>query len=212
MAREAVDKHLEVSGVLIDPKKSVGEKLAVLPRIAAFYASWYPTRWLGWSLPPAFNEFGELAGHLRFAERSSRKLSREIFHGMVVHRQRLQNKQAFLFRIVDVANELFAMASSVSKAHAMVVEGHPDAERAVEIADLFCRGSRRTVEHLFHQLWNNDDALKYRVAQRILKGEHLWLEEGTLKVVGPAESLVPEGADEAAEAADASAEPETVAH
>lgn len=202
MAREAVDKHLEVAGDLIDPKRSPSEKLAALPKIAAFYASWYPTRWLGWSLPPSFSEFGPLAGHLRFAERSSRKLSREIFHGMVLFGPKLQNKQAFLFRIVDVANELFAMASSVSKAHAMVLEGHPEAERAVEIADLFCRTSRRTVQHLFHQLWHNDDDLKYRVAQRVLKGEHLWLEEGTLKMVGPAETLRPEGADEAVSADD----------
>ncbi|MFP3939487.1 MAG: acyl-CoA dehydrogenase family protein [Thermoanaerobaculia bacterium] len=196
MAREAVDKHLEVAGDLVDPKKSGSEKLASLPRVAAFYGSWYPTRWLGWSLPPRYSEFGPLAGHLRFVERSSRKLSREIFHGMLVHRAKLQNKQAFLFRLVDVANELFAMASTASRAHAMVQDGHPDAERAVEIADLFCRTSRRTVQRRFHELWHNDDALKYKVARKILEGEHVWLEDGVLHPVGPAEALKPAGATE----------------
>jgi len=133
MAREAVDKHLDVAGAMVDPGKSGAEKLAALPKIAAFYASWYPTRWLGWSLPPRYAEFGSLAGHLRFVERSSRKLSREIFHGMIAYGGKLQNKQAFLFRLVDVANELFAMASSVSRAQAMAEEGHPDAARAAEI-------------------------------------------------------------------------------
>jgi alkylation response protein AidB-like acyl-CoA dehydrogenase len=193
MAREAVDKHLEVAGPLVDPKKSANEKLAALPKIAAFYGSWYPTRWLGWSLPPRYSEFGALAGHLRFVERNARKLSREIFHGMVIHGAKLQNKQAFLFRLVDVANELFAMASSVSKAQAMREDGHPDAANAEEIADLFCRGSRRTVQRLFHDLWHNDDVLKYKVAQHVLDGEHVWLEEGILKVTGAAKALEPEG-------------------
>jgi hypothetical protein len=92
-----------------------------------------------------------------------------------------------------VANELFAMASSVSKARAMREDGHPDAANAEEIADLFCRGSRRTVQRLFHDLWHNDDVLKYKVAQHVLDGEHVWLEEGILKVTGAAKALEPEG-------------------
>ncbi len=195
MAREAVDKHLQVAGDLVDPKKEPAEKLAALPKVAAFYAAWYPRLWIAGGLPTRYSEFGELAGHLRFVERASRKLARQIFHGMVVYQGGLQNKQAFLFRLVDVANELFAMASSVSRAQAMIERGDLAATRAVEIADLFCRMSRRRIGQLFHELWHNDDALKYRTAQRILDGEHLWLEEGILHAVGSAESLAPAEAE-----------------
>jgi alkylation response protein AidB-like acyl-CoA dehydrogenase len=191
MAREAVDKHLQIAGAMIDPEKSMAEKIAEIPKMTAFYASWYPTRWLGWGQWPRYNEFGDLAGHLRFCERNTRRLSRQIFHGMLVHQGKLQNKQAFLFRLVDVANDLFAIASSVSRVHAMREAGHPEAENAAELADLFCRNARRRVVRLFQDLWRNDDVRKYKVALKVLDGKHAWLEEGSLGLDRPAESLKP---------------------
>jgi hypothetical protein len=180
MAREAVDKHLQVAGAMIDPEKAIADKLGALPTISAFYASWYPTRWLGWGQWPRYAEFGELAGHLRFVERNTRRLSRQIFHGMVAYQGKLQNKQAFLFRLVDVANELFAMAASVTRAQAMRDAGLADADNAAELADLFCRNTRRKVAKLFRDLWANDDVRKYKVALKVLDGKHAWLEEGIL--------------------------------
>ena len=174
MAREAVDKHLQVAGSMIDPKKSVAEKAQALPDITAFYASWYPTRWFGGF--KSYTEFGAFAGHLRFVERSTRRLSRQVFHGMMVHQAALQNKQMFLFRLVDVANELFAMSATICRTHAMLQSGHPDAQKAAELADLFCRQARRKVKRLFADLWANDDARKYKVALGVLRGRQRWLE------------------------------------
>jgi hypothetical protein len=182
MAREAVDKHLQVAGALIDPEKSFGDKLGAFGRSAAFYAWWYPTRWFGWGRWPRFGEFGKLATHMRFVERSSRKLARSVFHGMIVHQAKLQNKQGFLFRLVDVANELLAMSSSVARAHALVKAGDPNAASSRDIADLFCKNSRRKVEHLFAQLWENDDVAKYKAGVAVLDGKHLGLEQGTLGI------------------------------
>jgi len=183
MAREAVDKHLQVAGDLIDPRKSAGAKIAALPKIIAFYAWWYPTRWLGWGRWPRYGEFGRLAGHMRFVERMARKLARQSFHGMIVHGPKLERRQGFLFRLVDVANELFVMAASCSRAETMGREKHAEARRAGDLADLLCRRSRRRIKASFKALWSNDDVFKYKVSKSVLTGEQVWLEAGMVEQV-----------------------------
>jgi alkylation response protein AidB-like acyl-CoA dehydrogenase len=202
MAREMVDKHLEVAGAMIDPDKPMSAKLAALPKMGAFYAAWYPTRWVGWGRWPRYGDFGELATHLRFVERSARKLARASFHGMLRYQAGLQNKQAFLFRLVDVANELFAMAASVARARALADQKQPEAAQARHLADLFCRIARRRVRQLFGELWDNDDVRLYRGAVDVLEGRHEWLERG---ILGLDERPAPAGH------AEADAEPKKVA-
>jgi alkylation response protein AidB-like acyl-CoA dehydrogenase len=180
MAREMVDKHLQVAGALVDPDRPLSAKLGALPRVLAFYAWWYPTRWLGWAFWPRHAAFGRLATHLRFVERSSRRLARASFHGMLVHQARLQNRQAFLFRLVDIANETFAMTAAVSRARALADRGDPEAARALRTADVFCRSARRRVKSLFRELWSNDDVLRYEHGLDVLSGADRWLEAGIL--------------------------------
>ena len=199
MAREAVDKHLQVAGDMADPKAGPMDILKALPGMGAFYATWYPSRWIGWGHFPKYSEYGGMATHLRFVDRSSRKLARSIFHGMVVHGAKMQYKQGFLFRIVDVANELFAMAASAARAHAMKKAGHAHAKEAQELADLFCRMSRRKVQELFRALWANDDVKKYKVAQKILDGRHTWMESGIIKLGAQAKDIKPEAPQTPAE-------------
>ncbi len=181
MAREAVDKHLQVAGAMIDAKKATGEKLRALPKILGYYAKWYPPLWLrGLPGPFRYRDWGRLATHLRFVERSCRKLARESFHGMTVYQARMERKQGFLFRCVDVVMELFAMAATISRARQMVDDRDPDAARALELADLFCRTTRRKVRRLFRDLWANEDARKNQVAASVMQGEQQWLEKGAM--------------------------------
>ncbi|HXA94205.1 MAG TPA: acyl-CoA dehydrogenase family protein [Candidatus Dormibacteraeota bacterium] len=183
MAREAVDKHLQVAGALVDPRRSAAERRAALPKAAAFYAAWYPPLWLkGLLTPGRFGEFGSLAPHLRFVERSARRLARASFHGMLVYRAGMERKQAFLFRSVDIVMELFAMAAAVTHAARLADGRYPEADRARELADLFCRNARRKVRRLFADLWRNDDALKKRVAASVMADRHEWLERGILEL------------------------------
>lgn len=177
IAREAVDKHLEIAGVMIDKKKSILEKIKGIPGILKFYATWYPKLWFDWSCWPRFNEYGEMSGHLRFVHRNTRKMARSIFHGMVFHGPGLQQRQKFLARIVDIACELYAMAATISLARKYQREGN---HQAMEIADIFCRNAKVNVQSHFRQLWCNADKRKYRLAKDICNDKHLWLEEGII--------------------------------
>ena len=191
MAREMLDKHLQVSGALIDPKVPVGKKLAMLPKVAWFYATWYLGLWLRGLAAPRFGAFGRLAGHLRVVERSSRKLARQMFHFMVVYRAAGERKQLFLFRLVDITNELFAMAAAAARAEALRAAGSPDAAQAVRLADAFCGSTRRRVHDLFRDLWRNDDAAAYQLGRAVLAGEHAWLERGGMPTGLTVEDLRP---------------------
>lgn len=179
IAREALDRHLAVAGDLFNPKVPVSKKLLrVLPRFLAFYAAWYPTRWLGWGHWPRFGQFGPLARHVRYLERTTRRLSRAIFHLMARHGPKLERRQALLFRAVDIGADLFAMSAAVSRADALRRAGAPEAPQAVELADLFCRQTARRIAEHFRGIRSNDDLAKYQAAQRLLAGEYGFLERG----------------------------------
>ena len=182
IAREAVDKHLQTAGDVVMPGKTAAERIAGLGRALLFYGWWYPSRWLGWSFAPKYDEFGRLAGHVRFAERSARRLARGVFHAMMRFGPKLEYRQSVLFRLVDVGAELFAMAATCARAHADAKRDPAVGAHAVELADLFCWQARGRIKTKFQGLWRNEDQHTYRVAQEVLRGEHRWLEKGLVEL------------------------------
>jgi alkylation response protein AidB-like acyl-CoA dehydrogenase len=179
IAREAVDQHLEVAGELLEGDGGLKEKAGAAVGAAKFYSSWLPSLVTGAGQKPgAFSEFGDLAGHLRFVERSSRKLARSTFYAMSRWQAKLERKQSVLGRIVDIGAELFSIAAAVVYADTLARE-HPERkDEARELADLFARQARRRVDALFGALFDNDDDHNYQAAQGVLDDRYLFLEEG----------------------------------
>jgi alkylation response protein AidB-like acyl-CoA dehydrogenase len=184
IAREALDRHLAVSAKLFDRKLSRKERLAALPKFVGFYATWYPSRWAGWGRWPRFKDFGPLSRHVRYLERTTRKLSRTIFHLMATHGPKLERRQALLFRTVDIGADLFAMSAAVSRADGLRRARVPEGKSALELADVFCRMMRRRIAAAFDAIGSNDDVRKYRTARRVLDGDHRWLERGMTPMAG----------------------------
>lgn len=181
IAREAVDAHLTAAGDLANPKADVRQKAKAAAGASGFYAKWLPQLVFGeGQLPTTYRDFGRLATHLRFVERSSRKLARNTFYGMARWQAALEQKQGFLGRVVDIGAELFAMAAACVRAEAQRVSDQAEGEQAYELADAFCQQATLRVEALFHALWSNTDSTDVGLARNVLGGRYTWLEEGVL--------------------------------
>ncbi|MFM9443554.1 acyl-CoA dehydrogenase family protein [Streptomyces acidiscabies] len=187
IAREAVDAHLSVAGDLIDPEKSLGDKAKAGAQAGAFYARWLPKLVLGpGQLPTSYDDFKngmDLSGHLRYVERHSRKLARSTFYAMSRWQGRLETKQGFLGRIVDIGAELFAMSAACVRAEHLRAQDQHGRE-AYQLADAFCQQARVRVDELFGRLWSNTDDVDRKVVKGVLGGAYEWLETGIVDPSG----------------------------
>ncbi|WP_369232934.1 acyl-CoA dehydrogenase family protein [Streptomyces sp. R21] len=189
IAREAVDAHLSVAGDLIDPEKSLSDKAKAGANAGVFYAKWLPKLVAGaGQLPGAYGDFHpdghvDLSGHLRFVERTARKLARSTFYAMSRWQGRMETKQGFLGRIVDIGAELFAMSAVCVRAELLrTTEDH--GREAYQLADVFCRQARIRVDELFGRLWTNTDDLDGKVVKGVMSGTYEWLEHGIVDPSG----------------------------
>src|SRR5256885_14279592 len=98
IAREAVDKHLQIAGDVVLPGKRRGARLRGLVRAVLFYGGWYRSRWAGWGYWPKYAAFGPLAQHVRYVDRNRRRMARGVFPGLVRLGPKLESRQAVLFR------------------------------------------------------------------------------------------------------------------
>ena len=73
--------------------------------------------------------------------------------------------------------------------HARFIKNAAEAPQAAELADVFCRTTRRRIAAHFRAVRANDDVAKYATARRLLDGEHLWLERGMTPMAMAAELL-----------------------
>ncbi|OJV81531.1 MAG: acyl-CoA dehydrogenase [Cellulomonas sp. 73-92] len=179
IAREAVDTHLTAAGDLASRDASLGAKARAAVGASRFYARWFPTLLTGeGSRPTAYGDFGPLARHVRFVERSSRALARHTFYAMARYRARLDRKQVVLGRIVDIGAELFAMSAVCTRAVAMRHDDPARGREALALADAFCAQSRVRVDELFRGLRGPTAASDGRLTRAVLAGRLRWVEDG----------------------------------
>ncbi len=175
IAREAVDAHLSVAGDIIDPDADRQAKMKAAAKAGGFYAKWLPTLVVGKGQTPAgYTEFGPLAKHLRFVERSARKVARQTFYAMSRWQGKMERKQRFLSRIVDIGAELFAISAVCVRAQQ---DKNPNAQM---LADAFARQARIRVDELFEKLWKNTDDSDVVLSKQVLDGNYTWVEEGVI--------------------------------
>jgi hypothetical protein len=194
IAREAVDQHLQIAGDILLGDGGPAEKAKLGLKAGAFYAKWFPSLTVGKGQDPrSFDEFGDLAKHLRYAERSSRKLARSTFYAMGRYQAKLEQKGSLLGRIVDIGAELYAIASACTYASTLAGEDPQNKDAIYELADLFCNQARRRADTLFHALWANDDDDQYKAAQSVLDGRYEFFEHDVIDPAGDG-PMIPDSA------------------
>lgn len=181
IAREAVDAHLAAAGELASRDASWGAKARSAVGASKFYVRWFPSLLAGeGSRPGTYAEFGRLARHVRFVERSSRALARRTFYAMARYQARLDRRQVLLGHIVDIGAELFAMSAVCTRAVAMRRSDPVAGADAVRLADAFCEQSRARVDALFRGLGGSTGPTDNRLARAVMAGRMTWAEDGIL--------------------------------
>jgi alkylation response protein AidB-like acyl-CoA dehydrogenase len=181
IAREALEPHLKLGAAALNSQLPLGRRLRAAARAALFYAAWYPRQFLPFG--GSFKHRASLVTchpsltrHLRYAARTSRRLSRSLFQAMLRHGPKLERQQLLLGRFVEIGTEVFAMTAACLRAEFELESYRVSGDRRaalLQLLDYFCQASRLRIEELFRALRKNADRDGYHVAQDVLTGKYL---------------------------------------
>jgi len=176
IAREALDPHLSRLMPILSSRTSIDGKLKALGKMIGHYSVWYPRLWIPALVNNHFKDLHpSLIRHMNYAQNTSKRLARLVFHLMMCYQQKLEAKQGLLNRTVDIGTDLFAICATCSYADALMKRGN-NKENALDLADLFCCEARKRIETEFRESHQNHDSKKTKVARRLMAREYLWLE------------------------------------
>lgn len=175
--REALDPHLKIAGIALNSERPWGERLASAFKAAGFYAWWYPRQWLpvGGGAPAGMHP--HLAGHFSGLAGLARKMARTLFHQMVKFGPKLEKRQVLLGRLADIGADLFAIAATCVYAQKLLNDGEP-AEKIFPLVDDFRAQALIRIRQNFDGIAHNADQHGYDLTQRVVAGEHTWIERG----------------------------------
>lgn len=180
IAREALDPHLQHVSALLNADVYMVRRLLTGLRIMGSYLRWYPQQFVPRPFVRRHRSYGALARHMRFVERTSHRLARAIFHAMLRHRQKLDQRQLLLAHLVEIGTELFVMTATCAYAQS-ALSAPGDSGPPNQLADLFCEQARRRIHSHFRDL-RADLRPMNALAGRILDGDFRWMEEGIIPI------------------------------
>ncbi len=181
IAREAMDAHVKYLMALMNPRASVGDKLKTLVKMGCFYVTWYPRQWIAFPRSFGVKHLScQNRCHLRYIQKTSKKLARRLFHTMARYQTKLEKEQLILAAYVDVGTDLLAMAASLSRAEHLLSKGQADAS-VQDAVNLFCKQAKRRIALNFKKVSCNSNGLVAKVSKQLLEGKFDWMINGIVK-------------------------------
>ena len=176
LAREALDPHLKAAGAVLDSRLPIGVRLKAAIGAGFHYALWYPKQWL-----PTFNSGpsglnGSLRKYLRYVSRTSKKLSRKLFHSMAIYGPGLDKQHKLLGRLTEIGTELFVISACAIRIDSMIKDNPEKKAEYLELMDVVFNESKIRIKNNFYSMRNNNDKKNYSFAKKILEGTFKFLE------------------------------------
>ena len=166
IAREALDPHLRQGAAAIDSRSTMSQRIPAAIKAGLHYAVWYPLRWMPLTLEVPVGTHPRLKRHYKHIEKYSRKLSRALFHAMVLNGPKLEKRQLLLGCYVDIATELFAMSCAVSRTDSLLQK---DPQQSLSTIHYLCSRGVERIKQLFHQSKDTKSEHRgYKLAQELM--------------------------------------------
>ncbi len=166
IAREALDPHLRQGAAVIDSRNTLGQRIPAAIKAGLHYAVWYPLRWLPLTLEVPVGTHPRLKRHYKQIEKYSRKLSRALFHAMILNGPKLEKRQLLLGCYVDIASELFAMSCAVSRTDSQLQK---NPRQSLSTVHYLCARGNERIKQLFHQSKDaKSERRGYKLAQELM--------------------------------------------
>jgi len=176
LAREALDPHLKAAGAVLNSRLPLMVRLKAALGAGLFYAKWYPKQWL-----PTFNSgprgcSSSVRKYLRFVAKTSKKLSRKLFHSMLRYGPALDKQQMLLGRLTEIGTELFVISACAIRIDSMIKDNPENTSEYLELMDVVFSESKIKIKNNFSGMSNNNDKKNYSFAKKILGGTFKFLE------------------------------------
>jgi alkylation response protein AidB-like acyl-CoA dehydrogenase len=179
IVREGLSQHLDRAKAFYSGELSILDQARQAMKLAGFYFPWYLRQWLKRSLP-ARHELAHPQAEpvIKFIERTSRRLAREIFYAMVRFQASFQDEQRVQNRIESVGEDLLAMLATVLYAEQQTrLEGRTT---VWELADAFCDSAKQRVTQRLTEFRHHRDYLTATTGTQALKGYYPSLSQGII--------------------------------
>ena len=158
VAREGLDMHLGLVGLLFDERTTGVHRLIELQRLLRFYVPWYLNQWRGGRLPvhPEFHH-SDVRSKLIFVELVRVGDSHDDFYSMLFRRQALRDDQGRQNRIEMIGEDLLVIATTALYAEAQ--DRPQPIRRFGELVEECFREAQQRIEQDIKGLIRNQDTV-----------------------------------------------------